>query len=110
MAVRIDQEPVENRVFMNAWQLLACEYGYPCGENNTRVLNACAFQGHCGVASYPDYLFYYGSSPYDSQLLDRYRTILRQAVDSGDWAALNVQRGVRTSPGGPVQFPPGLGR
>jgi hypothetical protein len=104
MSVRIDQEPVENRVFANAWQLLACEYGYPCGENNTRVLNACAFQGHCGVASYPDYLFYYGSSPYDAQLLDRYRTILRQAVDSGDWSAINIQRGVTGSAAGPFPF------
>ncbi len=65
VTVRIgpDQEAIENRAFMNAALLLACEYGYACGENNTRVLNACAFQGHCGVASLPDYLFYYGSPP-----------------------------------------------
>ena len=71
---------------MNAALLLACEYGYACGDNNPRVLNACAFQGHCGVASLPDYLFYYGSSPYDAQLLDRYRTVLRQAVETGNWS------------------------
>jgi hypothetical protein len=104
MSVRVDQEPVENRVFANAWQLLACEYGYPCDENNARVLNGCAFQGHCGVASYPDYLFYYGSSPYDAQLLDRYRTILRQAVDSGDWTAINIQRGAAGSVAGAYLF------
>ena len=98
LTVRIgpDQEVIENRAFMNAALLLACEYGYPCGENNSRVLNACAYQGHCGVASLPDYLFYYGASPYDAQLLDRYRTILRQAVESGDWSAFVIERGNRS--------------
>jgi len=98
VTVRIgpDQEVIENRAFMNAALLLACEYGYACGENNTRVLNACAFQGHCGVSSLPDYLFYYGSSPYDAQLLDRYRTVLRQAVETGNWAAITIDRGARS--------------
>ena len=108
LTVRIgpDGEPVENRAFMNAALLLACEYGYPCGENNARVLNACAFQGHCGVASLPDYLFYYGSSPYDAQLLDRYRGILRQAVDTGDWSAIAIDRSNR-SPNLPSYSYPG---
>ncbi len=98
VTVRIgpDQEPIENRVFSNAALLLACEYGYACGDNNPRVLNACAFQGHCGVASLPDYLFYYGSSPYDAQLLDRYRSVLRNAVATGDWSGLVVDRSGRS--------------
>ena len=102
LTVRIgpDREPIENRAFMNAALLLACEYGYACGDNNARVLNACAFQGHCGVASLPDYLFYYGASPYDAQLLDRYRTVLRQAVDTGDWSGIVIERGNR-SPNAP---------
>jgi len=98
-----NNEVIENRVFNNATQLVACEYGYPCADNNQRVLNACAYQGHCGVANLNDYLFYYGSSPYDSQLLDQYRNVVRQAVESGDWSQINVQRGVRAptrAPGG----------
>ncbi len=108
LTVRVgpDGEPIENRAFMNAALLLACEYGYPCGENNARVLNACAFQGHCGVASLPDYLFYYASSPYDAQLLDRYRGILRQAVDTGDWSAIAIDRSNR-SPNLPSYSYPG---
>lgn len=108
LTVRIgpDREVIENRAFMNASLLLACEYGYGCGENNARVLNACAFQGHCGVASLPDYLFYYGATPYDAQLLDRYRTILRQVADTGDWSAILVDRGNR-SPNAPSYRYPG---
>ena len=101
-----NQDPIENRVFSNATQLVACEYGYPCADNNQRVLNACAYQGHCGVANLNDYLFYYGSSPYDSQLLDQYRNAIRQAVDTGDWSQLNVQRNARTT-SAPTAGPPG---
>jgi hypothetical protein len=111
LTVRIgpEQEAIENRAFMNAALLLACEFGYACGENNARVLNACAFQGHCGVASLPDYLFYYGASPYDAQLLDRYRTLLRQAADTGDWSAITIDRGNRSPnvPSYPYAGPPG---
>lgn len=99
MTVRIGpgQEAIENRTFMNAALLLACEYGYACGENNDRVLNACAYQGHCGVAGLADYLFYYGASPYDAQLLDRYRSVLRQAAETGDWSGIVLDRGNRTA-------------
>lgn len=102
LTVRIgpDLEPIENRAFMNAALLLACEYGYDCGENHARVLAACAFQGHCGVASLPDYLFYYGATPHDAQVLDRYRSVLRQAADTGDWSGLVIERGER-SPNAP---------
>ena len=97
MTVRIgpDQEPIENRAFMTAAQLLACEYGYPCGDNSDRLLRACAYQGYCGVASFADYLFYYGASPYEAQLLDRYRGILRQVVETGDWSGIVLDRGNR---------------
>ncbi len=102
LAVRVgpEREVIENGAFRDAALLLACEYGYACGENNSRVLNACAFQGHCGVASLPDYLFYYGVSPYDAQLVDRYRTLLRQAADTGNWSAITFDRGNR-SPNSP---------
>lgn len=108
LTVRIgpDREVIENRAFMNAALLLACEYGYGCGENNSRVISACAFQGHCGVASLADYLFYYGATPHDAQLLDRYRTILRQVADTGDWSGIVVDRGNR-SPNAPSYTYPG---
>ena len=88
-----NQDAIEARVFNNATQLVACDYGYACADNNQRVLNACAYQGHCGVTTLNDYLFYYGSSPYDSQLLDQYGNTLRQAVHTGDFSQLNIQRG-----------------
>jgi hypothetical protein len=96
-----DGQVVEPRALFNAWQVLACDYGYPCGETNDRLLNACAYQSHCDATSLPDYLYYYGSSPYDSQLLSQYRALLRTAVETGDWSQLSVTRGPRP-PGAPV--------
>jgi hypothetical protein len=107
MRIGPDNQLVEPRALQQAFALLACDYGYPCGETNPRVLSGCAYQGHCDAASLADYLFYYGSSPYDSQLLAQYRGVLRQAVETGDWSQLTVVRGPRP-PGAPVaQFGPG---
>ena len=96
-----ENQLVEQRAFMQAWQLLACDYGYPCGSDNNRVLSGCAYQGHCDTQTLGDYLFYYGSTPHDSQLMSQYREILRTAIETGNWSQLNVVRG-------PV--PPGTNR
>jgi len=107
-ALRIgpDQQPVEPRAFMNAWLVLACEYGQPCGTDTPRMQQACAMQGHCNAQTYPDYLFYYASSPYDSQMLAQYRAILRNVIDTGDWSQISVVRGLPT-PTGRTAFLPG---
>jgi len=95
-ALRIgpEQAAVEPRAFMNAWLVLACEYGAPCGSDTPRLQQACAFQGHCDAQNFPDYLYYYGSSPHDSQLLVQYHMVLRNAIESGDWSQLQVLRGL----------------
>lgn len=107
-ALRIgaDQQPVESRAFVNAWLVLACEYGAPCGTDTPRMLQACAFQGHCDAQNFPDYLFYYGSSPHDSQLLVQYRATLQAAIESGDWSQMSVIRGLPPS-GNRMTFVPG---
>jgi hypothetical protein len=93
------QQPVEQRAFMNAWLVVACEFGQPCGADTPRMQQACALQGHCNAQTYPDYLFYYSSSPHESQLLQQYRAVLRNAIDTGDWSQLTVTRGIPTQPG-----------
>ena len=95
-ALRIgpNQLPVEPRPFMNAWLVLACEYGAPCGADTPRMLQACALQGHCDASSYPDYLMQYASTPHDSTLVSQYRGLLRQALETGDWSQVTVVRGL----------------
>lgn len=101
-----DQMPVEPRPFMNAWLVLACEYGAPCGSDTPRMLQACALQGHCDATNYPDYLYQYGSTPHESNLVSHYRGLLRQAIESGDWSQINVVRGL-PSPSNRAWFVPG---
>lgn len=105
-SLRLGQQPVEQRPFMNAWLVLACEYGQPCGTDTPRMQQACALQGHCSAQTYPDHLFYYASTPHDSQLLSQYRTLLRQAIDSGDWSQFSVARGLPL-PSTRITFVPG---
>ena len=94
-ALRIgpDELPVETRPFVNAWLVLACEYGAPCGADTPRMQQACALQGYCDAQSFPDYLAYYSSSPHDSTLLMQYRGIIRNAIETGDWSQLRILRG-----------------
>jgi hypothetical protein len=99
-----DGQVVEPRALFNAWQVLSCDYGYPCGSENPRLLSACAYQSHCDATSLPDYLYYYGSTPHDSRLLSQYRNVLRTAVESGDWSQLTVVRGPRP-PAAPAFYP-----
>jgi len=105
-----DDQVVEQRSFMQAWNLLACDYGYPCGDNNQRVLSACAYQGHCNAQTLPDYIYYYGASPYDSQLLSQYREVLRTAIETNNWSMLNVVRGPVPAQARATNNPPGPGR
>ena len=106
LRIGAEQQPVEQRAFMNAWLVLACEYGQPCGPDTPRMLQACAMQGHCDAQTFPDYLYYYGSTPHDSQLLVQYRATLRQAIETGDWSQIIVARGV-TWGANRINFVPG---
>ncbi|HUI99440.1 MAG TPA: hypothetical protein VLY46_04350 [Usitatibacter sp.] len=88
-----DAQPVDPRAFYNAWQILACQYGYDCGTDNAQLMNECAFNAHCDAQSLPDYLYYYASTPHESELLAQYETVLRGAIENGDWSQVVVSRG-----------------
>jgi hypothetical protein len=104
-----DGATAEPRAFMQAMQLLACDYGYPCDSTNPRVLSGCAYQGHCNATSLADYIYYYGASPNDSQLMSQYQDLLRAAIETGNWSQLPVVRGPRPAPPPVNGFGPGGG-
>lgn len=108
-AVRLvpDGPNVDPRAFHNAFLVLACDYGAPCDGNNARILQACAFQGHCDAGNLRDYLFFYGVSPHDSELIGQYRTLLREAIETGDWGRFNIARGPLPSGAPRIFFGPG---
>ncbi|HEY2629780.1 MAG TPA: hypothetical protein VGI57_11675 [Usitatibacter sp.] len=104
-------QPVENRALNQAFQLLACESGYPCDDSNPRIQAACAYQGHCNAQNLADYIYYYGASPNDSQLMSQYEGVLRNAIQTNNWSQVSVVRGQPdpVTPGlpGPRFIPPG---
>ena len=51
-----------------------------------------AYSGRCGPASLPDYIFYFDTTPSQAQLVDQYRQIFRQAIESNDWSGLTFAR------------------
>ncbi|HSN19962.1 MAG TPA: hypothetical protein VLS49_04750 [Usitatibacter sp.] len=102
-------QAVEPRAFYNAWQILACEYGYACGADNPRLLDECAYNAHCDAQSLPEYLYYYASSPHESELLARYESVLRGAIENGDWSQVVVSRGPRMPNSGNYVFRHGPG-
>ena len=102
-----DGPNVDPRAFHNAFLVLSCDYGAPCDGNNARILQACAFQGHCDAGNLRDYLFFYGVSPHDSELIGQYRTLLREAIETGDWGRFNIARGPLPAGAPRVFFGPG---
>ena len=67
---------------------------------------ACAIEGHCNAQSFPEYLYYYGSTPHDSTMLTQYREVLRHAIQTGDWSQISVVRGA-PPPRNRITFVPG---
>jgi hypothetical protein len=98
-----DGPMLEAHALHNAWTLVACEYGYPCGQDNPRLQQGCAYVGHCDASNLQDYLYYYAASPHDSQLMNQYEALLRNAVETGDWSHFTLVRGPRP-PNSPQVF------
>ncbi|APV50040.1 hypothetical protein BWI17_10300 [Betaproteobacteria bacterium GR16-43] len=98
-----DTAPIDRNAMMTAFTLAACDYGYPCDDSNTRIVQACAFQGYCEAGNLSDFITYYQSSPYQQQMLAQYQSTLRGAIQTGNSGVLQFQRG--TTP--PQPFPPG---
>jgi hypothetical protein len=67
----------------NAAALIACGSGYPCGPDTPEIARACAYAGRCDADNLRDFLLYYRSSPYASQVLARYEAALREAAFRG---------------------------
>ena len=93
LRVGADELPVETRPFVYAFAVLACEYGAPCGRDTLRMQQFCALQGQCDAQTFPEWLANYGSSPHDASMLMQYRSLVRTAIETGDWSQFRVVRG-----------------
>lgn len=86
------ERPLDQRAFYNAWMLAACDAGADCGPNNPMLLQGCASNGNCDAQNVRDYLFFYGNSPQQSQLITEYHAQLGRAMQTGDWSYFSFLR------------------
>jgi len=54
VSMRYGEEEVDAPVAAIAWELAACDMGYPCGPMSRIVLTVCAYRGYCDEYSYDD--------------------------------------------------------
>jgi hypothetical protein len=81
-----EERSIDPRAFYDAWMLAACGSGLDCGATSAMVLTGCAYSGNCGAQNVEEYLYFYGNSPQQSQLINEYRSQLTRAIQSGDWS------------------------
>ncbi len=70
-----------------AWQMAACERGYPCELEP--VLNLCAYDGICGVSSYAEAMRRYLGERFART--QAYKEQLVAALERKDYASLGLQ-------------------
>ena len=52
VSVRYGGQEIDAPVAAIAWELAACDMGYPCGPMSRLVLTVCAYRGHCDDYQY----------------------------------------------------------
>jgi hypothetical protein len=79
-----------------AWDLVACDYGLPCGPDSDRLLVACAFEGACDLASMEDYFKRIVGEPAVFRRSLALRQSILNALRDRDYAALGIALPERT--------------
>ncbi len=97
LRVGSNQDELVPRASVEAWRLVACEYGLECGADSQALQLACVNRGQCAASTVQDQVFYYGVSPYEAQLIDQYRQVFRNAIANNDWNGLTLTRQPNTS-------------
>jgi hypothetical protein len=72
-----------------AWELAACDMGYPCGPMSRIVLTACALRGHCDEYLYDDAIAR-DEDPRRMARAQRLRGELVHALRRQDWSWLGL--------------------
>ena len=87
---RLGGEEVPAVVLAIAWELAACDLGYPCGPTARITLAQCAFAGSCGARDYEQALEQ-SEPPARLEHARRLRPGVVRALRVGDWEWLGIQ-------------------
>jgi len=89
---RYGGEEFDARIAAIAWELAACDLGYPCGPTSRGVLTQCAFKGHCDAYRY-DEAIARDEDPERMAVAQRLRSDLVYALRRRDWGWLGLAEG-----------------
>jgi len=89
VSIRYGDEEVDAPVAAIAWELAACDMGYPCGPMSRIVLTACAYRGYCDEYLY-DNAIARGEDPDRVARAQRLRGDLVHALRRQDWSWLGL--------------------
>lgn len=82
-------EDVDASTAAIAWELAACDMGYPCGPMSRLVLAVCAFRGYCDDYRYDDAIAH-DEGPERMAQAQRLRGDLVYALRRQDWSWLGL--------------------
>jgi len=89
VSMRYGEEEVDAPVAAIAWELAACDMGYPCGPMSRIVLTACAYRGYCDEYFYDDAIAR-DEGPLRMARAQRLRGDLVHALRRQDWSWLGL--------------------
>ena len=89
VSLRYGGEDIDASSAAIAWELAACDLGYPCGPMSRLVLTACAFRGYCDEYRYDETIAREEASE-RMALAQRLRGSLVHALRRQDWRWLGL--------------------
>ena len=89
VSLRFGSVTVDARTAAIAWELAACDLGYPCGPFSRLMLWQCAFKGYCDAYRY-DEAIARDEDPQRMALAQQLRSELVYALRRQDWSWLGL--------------------
>jgi len=89
VSMRYGEEEIDAPVAAIAWELAACDMGYPCGPMSRIVLTVCAYRGYCDEYLY-DNAIAHDEGPHRMARAQRLRGDLVHALRRQDWSWLGL--------------------
>ncbi len=89
VSMRYGEEEIDAPVAAIAWELAACDMGYPCGPMSRIVLTVCAYRGYCDDYLY-DNAIARDEGPNRMAQAQRLRGDLVHALRRQDWSWLGL--------------------
>ena len=89
--------PVDAAASAIAWELVACDLGYPCGAASRLVLAQCAFAGACDAYRHEEAIAR-EEWPERMDEARRLRADLLRALEAHDWDWLGLREGLASGP------------